>query len=91
MRLGSHVAAEPAIIMGNAGASGVRVKVLNSSFGEMVVNDISALSKLREQFAPGDAVKRAMLSGAEEDATVRRCIALQADCALHADAHRRAR
>jgi hypothetical protein len=67
---------EPAVIISEAGkgvggAPAVRVKLFNSDT-EVVVKDVKAmLSKLNERFAPGDAVKRAMLSGQEEDATVR--------------------
>lgn len=65
------------MILGAAGAGvggspAVRVVLLNSDT-EKVVTDVKAtLSKLNERFAPGDAIKRAMLSGDEEDATVRR-------------------
>jgi hypothetical protein len=76
-RSGVSATEEPAVILGAAGAGvggspAVRVVLLNSDT-EKVVTDVKAtLSKLNERFAPGDAIKRAMLSGDEEDATVRR-------------------
>jgi hypothetical protein len=75
LRLGSNTSLEPAVVMGAAGmfANGtpaVRVKLLATN-ADVIVNEVSMLSKLGESFAPGDAIKRAMLSGDEEDATVR--------------------
>ena len=70
MRLSSQIVLEPAIVMGGSG-NDVKVKVLSN--GAEVSVGAGALAKLGESFAPGDAIKRAMLNGQEEDATVRSC------------------
>lgn len=68
--------------MGAANAGAVRVKVLSTG-ADVIVNSVSDLAALSETFSPGDHIKRAMLSGAEEDAVVRAahsaCIAHRAD------------
>ncbi len=50
-------------------SSAVKIQLLCNN-SELSVG-AAQLAKLGEAFAPGDAVKRAMLSGQEEDATVR--------------------
>ncbi len=70
--------AEPAVILGEeeledegiGGSPAVRVKLLNSETEVVVQNVQATLAKLHVPFAPGDLVKRAMLSGKEEDAQV---------------------
>ena len=71
----------PTIVMGPADSSSLtqpqrlRVKALNIAghLGHYTLADVSidCLSALHETFAPGEAVKRAMLNGNEEDAVVR--------------------
>ena len=73
------VATAPAIVMGLADGStlaapAVRLK-LAGLHTEVVVKDLTKLKALCESFSPGDAVKRAMLNGQEEDAEV--CAASQ--------------
>jgi hypothetical protein len=80
LRLGNNISQEPGIIMGADGASGARVKLLRTN-ADVIVNDTSMLSKLSESFSPGDTIKRAMLSGAEEDATVRQRMRVLQHCA----------
>ncbi len=80
LRLGNNISQEPGIVMGADGASGARVKLLRTN-ADVIVNDTSMLSKLSESFSPGDTIKRAMLSGAEEDATVRQRMRVLQHCA----------
>jgi hypothetical protein len=63
---------EHAIIVAAAtvrGASALHVKL--PCTGEDVIVDAASLRKLRQRFAPGDDVRRAMLDGNEEHARVR--------------------
>jgi hypothetical protein len=59
------------------GTPAVRVKLLKTG-ADLVVSDLASLAKLRESFAPGEAIKRAKMNGDEEDATVRQRCALLA-------------
>ncbi len=68
---GTRSEAQPAVVLEAADEPAkVWVKLLRT--GDEVLCNAKDLSALREKFVPGDAAKRAMLNGEEEDAEVRR-------------------